>query len=282
MRLVYRLKKRVGTFRMDTLRKFTQWLFGEGWGAFTLAVITLALAVLLHSAASLVPTNYPDVTNALREFSRILFTVVILQIVTRSWLWKNAIDTFYERLKIKDAITNTGLLDFWWFPDVPWQDLFKSSQEVEVVAIASGNLFTGKDVGLVKEFLARANTRMQVVLADPRNEEMMRSYDDQFNHPSGDRRRKVEASARELRSMSEAAGAADRVSLRFSSRLPKYSFYRFGEKYLFVPYLTVTQRSPERIPVFCFGPGALVEKYLTHDLLFVKASAVAGEVSSEA
>ncbi|MGH9762425.1 MAG: hypothetical protein ACREAC_16510, partial [Blastocatellia bacterium] len=93
-----------------------------------------------------------------------------------------------------------------------------------------------------------------------------------FGQSQGHRKERVESSIRELRAIAEEQDAAGRVRIRLASTLPRYSSYRFGDKYLFVPYLVVARRSPERIPVLCFGPGPFVEKYLQHDLSHVIAN----------
>lgn len=266
---------------MQGLRKFRDWLLGDGWGALALIVLTVAVGMALHSNAPFLAFGHEGVATFIRAFSNTLIAVVLIQIVTRSWLWKNAIDTFYDRLKVKETVNKTGLQDFWWFNDVPWKDLFQNSQEVQVVAISANTLFTDVNLAVVKEFLRRPNTKLDAVLADPTNADLMKYYDDKFNHAAGHRKQRVEDSAQELRATAKEVDATERVCIRFTSRLPQYSSYRFGDKYLFVPYLTITQRSPGRIPVFCFGPGSFVEEYLKYDLSFVVDNAVSREPASE-
>ncbi|MCI0490796.1 MAG: hypothetical protein L0229_29740 [Blastocatellia bacterium] len=256
---------------MKKLAEFRDWLFGGGMGAFVLVLLALLLGVGLYwiAEADFLKSLSLTLSNSIKEFAKVLIAVIVIQILTRAWLWKNAIDAFYGRLKIKETISNTAIRDFWWFNEIPWKELFDSSNDVRVVAISANALFTETHVGAVKDFLRRPNTSLKVVLADPTNQALMDSYDEEFSQPRGRRKDRIESSMRELLKIAQESGAVDRISIRFTSRLPRYSCYRFDDRYLFVPYLTRAERSPERIPVICFEKGSFVDKFLGYDLDYV-------------
>jgi hypothetical protein len=268
---------------MKKLAEFRDWLFGEGMGALVLVLLTLLLGVILHLIANPLSNwlGSPALANSIKEIAKVIMAVVVVQTLTRAWLWKNATDAFYGKLKIKETISNTAIRDFWWFNDIPWKELFDSSNNVWVVAISANALFTETNVGAIKGFLGRPNTSLKVVLADPTDQTLMDSYDDEFGQPRGRRKDRIESSAREILKIAREAGAVDRVSIHCTSRLPKYSCYRFDDRYLFVPYLTKVERSPERIPVICFEKGAFVDKFLGYDLDYVFSAQGSRECSKD-
>jgi len=256
---------------MKKLAEFREWLFGEGVGALVLVLLTLLLGVFLHWVADPVSgwLGRSTLANSIKEVAKVLMAVVVVQTLTRAWLWKSATDAFYGRLKIKETISNTAIRDFWWFNEIPWKELFDNSNNVWVVAISANALFTETNVGAIKDFLRRPNTSLKVVLADPANQSLMDLYDEEFGQPPGRRKDRIESSAREILRIAQETETLDRVSIRCTSRLPKYSCYRFDDRYLFVPYLTKAERSPERIPAICFEKGWFVDKFLGYDLGYV-------------
>jgi hypothetical protein len=260
-------------------RDFWNWLFGDGVGALVLALVVIILGILLYRAAEPVGSLLgPIWEGAVKEAAKVLMAVVLIQLLTRAWLWKTATDAFYGKLKLKEAISNTGICDFWWFDEIPWKELFEQSSNVCVVAITANVLFE-TNVGVVKEFLKRSNTSLRVALANPMDQSLMNSYDEEFKQPKGHRKSRIELSLKEISRIARDANANERVSIRCTSRLPKYSCYRFDDKYIFVPYLTKIERAPERIPALCFTKEPVVNTFLEYDLDYVLSSQGSQECS---
>ncbi|MFH0822874.1 MAG: hypothetical protein V2B18_08980 [Pseudomonadota bacterium] len=262
-------------------RELRAWLTGGGLGAAVLILIVLLIGVFMLWAASLLTPLTPSLVEPIQGIAKLFIVVIVVQILIRTWLWKTAIDTFFERLSIRDAILASGLSQFWWYHQVPWGELFEKSSEISVVAISARSLLQGHTIAEVKSFLSRPDTKFRVVLANPDCSELMAFYAGRFNETSQERAQKIRESVCELRKIANDTLAVGKVEIRHADQMPSYSCYRFDNTYLFVPYLTKSERSPERIPVLCFNDGSFVDHYLGYDLDFLldKGSFVSQETN---
>jgi hypothetical protein len=251
------------------VKDYRNWLFGDGLGALLLIVIVALIGTLLYLAASWLKPWCPGLEHPLQEIAKLLVVVVVSNIITRIWLWKAAIDSFYQKLSVRDAVLISGLSNFWWYDQVPWGELFKGASEINVVAISARPLFQGPGIGELRSFLSRSDTVFRVVLANPDCSELMGFYAKRFNETPQAREQKIRESVCELRKIASDAQAIGKVQIRHADEMPSYSCYRFDDTYLFVPYLTKSGRSPERIPVLCFNNGSFVERFLGYDLEFL-------------
>jgi len=176
---------------------------------------------------------------------------------------------FFDRLGVKDAIAKSGLVDFYWFSEVPWQQFFDKAREVQVFAISARSLLTGDHIGLVRKFLSMKGASLTVVVQDPNDDTVMRTLDQRFDEKEGTRKQKVSESIKQLQQLTNKLGVQAKVEVRVTSKIPAYSCYKFDEEVLFVPYLVEPARAPERIPVFHFRDGNFMQTYLSPDVSYI-------------
>ena len=248
-----------------------RWLFGKGKAVLILTLIGLVFALCLLYASELVSQSNERLSTILANTGQAVLTASIVQLMIRTWLWKEAVDSFFERLEIKKAISSSGMNDFFWYDETPWGNLFADSKQVTIVAITARALLAGAHIGPVKDFLRRKNTEIEVILANLNDQQLMDSLDSKFNSSPGSRFASIRSSLESLHSISQETSSLDRISVRLTSNLPQYTLYKFDDLWLFVPYLTKPERAPERIPVFCFKEdGSVADKFLKFDLGFIK------------
>lgn len=226
-------------------------------------VVSLVLFLVAQWLQTLSP-EWNVFAGPLRETGTLLLTVGGVQFLLRTKLWKDAIESIGERLQVRDATVYSGLIDYWKFDAVPWEQLFGEAEEVTIVAISLRSLLVER-TALVRAFLAREGTTLKLVLADFRAGALMARFDAEFNETPGTRAQKLKEALGELIKVLD-GNVPDKVEILLSpSRVP-YSLYRFDERILFVPYIAEPIRDASRIPALFFGEGSMKSSSLEPDL----------------
>lgn len=245
-----------------------------------LRFVVLVLFVALGSlglfmlADWLVVQQYPRLSRAAERMAELSLTVVVLQLLVRFWLVGQAEAAFFERLKVRDSLVKSGFQDFFWFDKVPWEELFQNAADVEIFAITARSL-TGERIGVVRGFMRRPNTKLTIIVHDPEDADAMAQFDKRFGERPGTRREKIIQNVRELQEMASAEGLKEeRFKICFTRGSPSYTYYRFDDSVLYVPYLIKPNtRVPDHIPAFLFAKGEVFDKFLAIDSKYVLDSA---------
>jgi predicted phosphodiesterase len=167
-------------------------------------------------------------------------------------------------------VQEIGLHDFFWFDEVPWSRYFKGANQVEIFALRAAFLFDSQ-IETVRQFLRREGTTLTLIVHDPADEKAMEWFDQQFGEVRGTRKRKIEEVLNEVKKLRKEAETRGKIDVRFirGPHKLKYTYYRFDDTILFVPYRVLVTRGPNAIPTFVFGKGSLAEKYLRPDSSFL-------------
>lgn len=256
---------------MRKKQTFNDFLTSGSGSALLIAALAFALvSVLLFWFAAWLarqPGFWGSLSGPLGDTARLILTVGGLQFLLRTKIWKDAIESVGDRIQAKQAALDAGLVHYWTFDAVPWEQLFSSSTEVTVVAISARPLLVQR-LATVREFLSRSHTKLRLVLADFRAADLMARYDAEFNEIPGTRATKLkEALGELLKALDDENG--EQVEFFLSpSRVP-YSAYVFDEQMLFVPYLAEPVRDARRIPAMLFSDGGIANSYLRPDLKYL-------------
>jgi len=247
---------------VQRVKDFVGWLIGPGIGALVALLVLALLGLLTLYVAERFDSEF------LRTAGKLVLFTGLFQLIFRAWVWKDAIDTFYEKLQIHDAIVRNGVENIWWFDAVPWPDLFRNAKSVTVVAVSARSLLADK-AGLIRDHLNRKDASLALVLADPEDEELMNLLGRRYRERPDSRKQKCSEAINEVLKLAGECNAADRLTIRIVDAPPPYSCYRFDDTYLLLPYLAEPVRAPERIPAFCFREGEVVRKFLGKDLEYL-------------
>jgi hypothetical protein len=244
----------------------------SGSGASLLVIILLFVVAslvlfLLSDLLKGVTWLWDDAALHARETAKLLLTVGALNFLLRTKIWKDAIDSISERLKLKDATLLSGLTECWKFDEVPWKQLFDDADTVTIVAISARPLLV-QQLALLRDFLSREGTCLQLVLSDFREQALMSRFDAEFNEAPGTRAKKLKEALTELfKALKDHDGANVEIFLS-TSRVP-YSAYRFDGRVLFVPYVAEPVRDSRRVPALLFGDGRMRNEYLEPDFKYL-------------
>lgn len=243
---------------------------GSGLAILVVALGFVVLSLLLFLLAGWLDGRadpWKTIAGPFRDTASLLLTVGGINFLLRTKIWKDAIDSVSERLHLKEATINSGLTDYWQFDDVPWKRLFDEAKTVTVVAISARPLLVER-LAILRDFLSKDGTKLQLILSDFRVDALMSRFDAEFNEPQGTRARKLkEALGELLKALKEYDGGKVEICLS-ESRVP-YSAYRFDDRVLFVPYIAEPVRDSRRIPALMFGEGGMVRKHLEPDLRYL-------------
>ena len=252
------------------LTRFWNWLRKDGLGFVVLLLVLLLLTVFCFYLAEVLSHNgHTAWANVTKSIGIFVFATIWIQLLFRLWVWKQIERTIFSKLGIKDAVAGCALENFWWYPQTEWSKLFQEAKSVTVFAISARSVLAGDQVGALREFLRRAGTRLTVILQDPSDETVLAALDGRFGEKVGTRKIKTLEAINELSKIGSETGVRGKVEVRISRASHAYSCYKFDDQYFFVPYLIEPTRAPERIPMFQFGPGDFVRKYLEKELNYL-------------
>ena len=254
-------------------QRILRWFAGEGRGSLVLLLVLLVLGLgCLYLAETLKANQNPRLAVVLQAFGTLFMGSVLVPLLFRICLWKELEHAIFERLGVKEAVAGSGLIDFWWFPDVPWKQLFAEAKHVRVFAISAATLLKGERVGILREFLRKKSASLTLVLQNPDDDATLETLDTRFSQPAGTRKRGTLEALDHLSRLLAEPGVKARVAVRVTSANHAYSCYLFDEQSLFVPYLVEAVRAPERIPALLFGKGTFTDRYLQADLDYLIGS----------
>lgn len=168
------------------------------------------------------------------------------------------------------AAHETGLHNFMWFDQISWGKYFEKATDVEVFAL-SAQFLLSHQIDVLRRFLRRDGTKFIFFTYDPTDEQGLWLFDDHFGAPRGDRRTKIEGVLRELDKLRREPETRAEIQVR-RARGPllfRYTYYRFDDLVLYIPYRLAPLRSPANIPVFELRSGAFEEKFLLPDRQFL-------------
>ena len=163
-------------------------------------------------------------------------------------------------------LQSIGLQEFHWFDEVPWKEYFANAKEVEGFALSARFLLEAQ-IDSLRAFLRRDGVKFVLLVYDPADEEGLQRFDNHFNEPLGQRLTKIQSVLRGVEALRREKETRATIEVRFV-RGPlwfRYTYYKFDNIMLYVPYRLTRFRGPNHIPVFVFGPGDLCTKYLLPD-----------------
>lgn len=219
--------------------------------------------------------------SLLEKIGTFTFTGSLVQLIVRSNLWFETNSELKRLLQISRASQDLGLSNFWWYPEIPWKDLFESSNQVTLVGISLRDFIMGDKASMVKDFLRRSDTHLTIVIANPENDDLMNALDHLHQYPSNQRKQSNTQILSELDRFIQEIGAKDRTFVRLFSNAPRYSCFIFNDSALFVPYLTKPIREPGKIPAICIKQGAFKNKYLDFDIAYILGEGSVDRASSK-
>lgn len=258
---------------MKAIKELEKFFFGSGLGIILIVVIYALAGMFIFWLSSLATGHLGDgsvLAKVLGQTGNLLLTVGGLSVILRTKIWMDAIHSVMDKLTIKEAVLKSGIIDFWPYDQVPWNDLFGQARSITVVAISARPLFVDR-ITVIKDFLLKSQEhKLTVILPNPEDDELMQIFDKEFGEKVGTRKQKTMESIQELLKVIEKNSIKERVEVRVSSRRVTYSCYQFDDRFLYVPYLAEPTRDSSRIPAFLFRAGHIGSLYLGQDVGYLE------------
>jgi hypothetical protein len=203
-----------------------------------------------------------------------VITAGTVGIVLRSITWKEAIDKALERVRLRDSVLRSGLIDVLPAADVDYGELLSDATHVELALISARHFIASTHASRMIDFLRRGGT-LDLIVSDPADDILMQHYDRCFGEELGTRKIKTLESLGELARLCknpEISKATVRIWL--TRRRLTYAYHRFDDTYVVTLYKNQPQsRDTTQLPAFVYRGGLLSRAFSTPDLESLRADA---------
>ena len=167
-------------------------------------------------------------------------------------------------------VQGLGIQDFLWFNEIHWRDYFAKARDVEVYTLSGGELLR-THIDIVRNFVKRGGTKLSFLFYDVSDNDGLKLFDDHFEEPPNTRKGKLTTALNEIAKLRKDVAASSSIEVRFV-RGPlkfRYSFYRFDDTYLYVPYKVQGLRTGA-IPVLVLRAGEFLSRYILPDVEYLR------------
>ncbi len=234
--------------------------FWELWASrsgVVLVVLILLCVAMLYISVKLTTTQ-PVWAQWLDKLATIGLGVIVVQIVVRYLVFKEAVDRMVEHFELRDAVRDAGFIRMEWFDGIDWERLFTSSKTVEMY-FTSNTTWIDTHIDRITQFLVKPGNVLTVVLRDP-DVGPLDALARRFDETEADRRGRIVRSANTLNRARPSGSDSDgqRLKLLRHSRDAVYSYYRFDDTAMLVPYKLRPGRGPGQVPVFFYHTSGTV------------------------
>ena len=221
-----------------------------------LAAISLGLLAIIFAllyGAEFVPENHPVLRKVIQSLAALLLTSGLVSIILNLFVRKQLARFWLDAIGVRESIELAGLkdieLDFYAYDFRP---LIRESKRIDIYVIHADK-WLGNRINDFREFLSHKDHELRVCFLDE-NSPCAAVLSNDFSYPEGLLASKIENSRNAIRSIVNEIGRTDQkpawVRIWKQNRTPKYTYYRFDETLVFVPYNLASARSI--IPVLVF------------------------------
>lgn len=231
--------------------------------AITILLVTLA-GVGLFYFGEVASAWSPPMSAAIRSLATVIVTIILVQLVTRIYLWKYLETQMLRRMGLPAELGTFGVEKICWYEEIPWKELFDGANDVEIVALTGHSIFLTDRSAFVRSFLRKKSSRLTLLLQDLSDPDLDPGYD----KTKSDR---VERISKVLEAVQELAGqsaAAKRVTIELCSAIYKYSIFRFDSTVIYTPHpVSQARYAPERLPaIWMTLEGGLAKSLIDCDV----------------
>ncbi|MCU7724562.1 hypothetical protein ODJ79_12615 [Actinoplanes sp. KI2] len=147
-----------------------------------------------------------------------------------------------------------------------WEDCFKGVEKLDIF-VAYANTWRRMHMAKLKEVAKKSSGRIRVYLADPDDDLTMKTLSARFETTPDDLRKKIAETKDEFESLRVPGGASIEVWYWAGDRV--FTFYRFDNTAVFVPYKHSEGRSSS-LPTIACRNGGLIFQFVYDELVSIR------------
>ena len=217
----------------------------------------LVVIFALLYGAEFVPENHPVLRKVIQSLAALLLTSGIVSIFLNLLVRKQLVRFWLDAIGVKESIELAGLheicLDFYAYE---FGTLIRESKRIDTYVIHADK-WIGNRINDFREFLSRKDHEFRICFLDE-DSPCVPVLSKEFNYEEGQMASKVQTSISAIRSLidenTKSGQSSAWVRIWKQTRTPKYTYYRFDDKFVFVPYNLASARSV--IPILVFDDKA--------------------------
>jgi hypothetical protein len=186
----------------------------------------------------------------------------ILGLLTNDLLFNQITNKVAEVTKVSVSMIETGITDI----KIPWNTLdfsglINNSQKEIIIVGTYFSTWLNTNFDSLQNFVRKKDSKLQFIFIDPENETTVKSLQDKFfeaEKQKVDLNAKIQESINRIKALNSTS-APKKIIIRGQKFPPTYSFYKFDDKIVIVPYLMRSGRTNQI-------PSLLIEKKLNGTL----------------
>jgi len=257
---------------MKSARKIREFPPLAIWRGIAVSFGLLTLIFGLLYGAEFVPQNHPVLRSVIQSVAALLLTSGIVSLILNLLVRKQLATFWLSAIGVKESVDESGLndicLDFYAYD---FGILIREAKKIDAYVIHADK-WIGNRINDFREFLSYESHELRICFL---SEDSLCApvLSKEFNYKEGQLSSKIDNSIKAIKSLIEEIEKTERhtawVRVWKQCRTPKYTYYRFDDRFVFVPYNLASARSV--IPVFVFdkksgGVSDFLEKEFDHVL----------------
>ena len=223
--------------------------FLYAFGAFASGVCFLLLSAYFESL------GWPIRASIARELGAFCVVTVIVALFWELVGRRAFSDELYEKIGMSRDLAIAGVraaVVGFANPQISFHELFHDSRTLDLW-VAYGSTWRNSNLQNFEQMLARENSRVRVILPNPKNQAIVRTLASRFQKTEDSVREVIQETVLAYRRL---GAARNNVEVLFADKLPTFTFYLFDNRAVLALY---SHRSGREIPVLtmlCTHEGA--------------------------
>lgn len=234
-----------------------------------LYLIAIFLGILFLVLYAFIPER-PWFLLLFRELAGVIFAAVTLSLIWDFFQRRDFIEEILSTQHLVTEIDETGLIGISskWHGEVDWDSLFKYVVEIDIFYIFATTWFTTNREAIAR-FVARKETKVNVLLPDPENEIVISYLAHRMNMSQEFVKTRIESAKEKYeKEFTKVKNGGNRFSIWYSPVPPLYSYYRFDGS-IIVTFYDHTFEKAENVPTLMVRRGGSLYQFFQKDIDFL-------------
>ncbi len=226
-------------------------------------VVVIGIGVLYISAREDCWKNYKVWQTVLQNVGSLLMVTVALSLLWELYGKRSFLDEVLSKAQISKEITFAGITkitDSFHHYDIDWKTYFSTVNKLDIF-FAYARTWRNTYTEELQKVAAREGARIQIVLPDPEDKQVIVELARRFNYTEDKMKRLIRETETYFRNLSKSAGAnGAQIDIWFLPAAPLFSFYRFDRVGILALY--THRRELVSVPTFVCEMGGTLYDYI--------------------
>jgi len=228
-----------------------------------LVIAIIGIGVLYISAREDWWKNYKVWQTVLQNVGSLLMVTVALSLLWELYGKRSFLDEVLSKAQISKEITFAGITkitDSFHHYDIDWKTYFSTVNKLDIF-FAYARTWRNTYTEELQKVAAREGARIQIVLPDPEDKQVIVELARRFNYTEDKMKRLIRETETYFRNLSKSAGAnGAQIDIWFLPAAPLFSFYRFDRVGILALY--THRRELVSVPTFVCEMGGTLYDYI--------------------